>query len=359
MSLPSVTVSQWQKIKAYALNALDFSDIAATDCDLSVYIPHYESWLRNGYHGGMEYMARHGVKRYVPAKLVQGTKSVIMVRLNYLPESYRFKNIRRKLSTPSDMAAISCYAAGRDYHKVIRGKLKQLDLYIRTLIPEHQARVFTDSAPVLEKPLAEKAGLGWISKNSNLISEQEGSFFFLGTVYSNLDFTCFQSEKIKDRCGPCQACIKVCPTAAIIKDKVIDARRCISYLTIENKGAIPEEFRHAIGNRIYGCDDCQLVCPMNLTAPVTKEADFKPYQTLNNKTLLALFSWDEATFLKNTEGSPIRRIGYLSWVRNISVALGNAPKSDKIVSALWQKLGEISEPMVQEHIHWAIKQHVH
>ncbi len=348
--------TQWQQIRSFALDTLAFSEISATDCDLSHYIPHYQKWLKNSYHGDLEYMEKHGVKRYVPSELIAGTQSVIVLRLNYLPKRYSYKQLKNKLQSDDDQAAISCYALGRDYHKVIKQKLKRLNNFISTLFPEHYGRIFTDSAPVLEKPLAEKAGLGWIGKNSNLLSDKEGSFFFLGTIYSNIDFSQYHQSKVNDGCHSCQACIKICPTNAIVANKIVDARRCISYLTIENKGAIPLQFRKQIGNRIYGCDDCQLICPVNLKAPLTTENDFLARAALDSKSLIELFLWDEQTFLKNTEGSAIRRIGYLSWLRNLAVALGNAPKNPEIVKKLHNKLTTIDDPIVCEHIKWAINE---
>ena len=345
---------QWQQIKSFAIEKLGFSDIAATDCDLSAYIPKFKQWLAKHYHGDLGYMTKHGHKRYTPEALVKNTKSVIMVRLNYLPERYRFKNLRQQLQNKSKIAKISYYAQGRDYHKIIRKKLLKLDDFIKQLLPAHQCRVFSDSAPVLEKPLAEKAGLGWIGKNSNLINNQHGSFFFLGSLYSNIDFSAFSNPKQQDYCAACKACIKACPTDAIVDGRMVDAKKCISYLTIENKGQIPVEFRKKIGNRIYGCDDCQLVCPINVHAPLTDEKDFLTRQSLSAASLVDLLAWNEEKFLACTEGSAIRRIGYTAWLRNIIVGLGNAPKSSAIITALVQKSKEIKHPMLTEHIDWAI-----
>ncbi|MFZ9035754.1 MAG: tRNA epoxyqueuosine(34) reductase QueG [Francisellaceae bacterium] len=350
----TITQEQWQDIRRFAIDYLGFSDIAASDCNLNDYIPAFKTWLAHDYHADMSYMHKHGSKRYKPEQLVENTNSVIMVRLNYLPETYSFKNLRQKLKMPSAIAEISRYALGRDYHKVIRHKLKKLNHYIQSLLPEHQGRVFTDSAPVLEKPLAEKSGLGFIGKNSNLIDTHSGSFFFLGTIYSNLDFSSFSALKQEDGCGGCKACIKSCPTDAIKDGRLIDARRCISYLTIENKGAIPIEFRSAIGNRIYGCDDCQLVCPFNRHSSITGEADFLPRKSLAAKSLLELIQWNQQTFYDNTEGSPIRRIGFISWQRNIIVALGNAPQSAEILTILKAKKAIEQNPMLTEHLLWAI-----
>ncbi|GGG00683.1 epoxyqueuosine reductase [Cysteiniphilum litorale] len=353
----SVSLEQWNSIKQFALTTLGISDISATDCLLDQYIPKYQEWLQQGYHADLDYMVKHGSKRYTPHELVADTKSVIVVRLNYLPQAYCFKGIRKTLSTPSENAAISVYAHGRDYHKVLRQKLSKLSDFIQSVFPKHSARVFTDSAPVLEKPLAEKAGLGWIGKNSNLLHPVDGSFFFIGCIYSNLDFSAFAQSPITDQCGKCQACIKACPTNAIVNNKVIDANKCISYLTIENKGMIPMQYRQAIGNRIYGCDDCQLVCPINKGAPVTAESDFLARAYLSNQSLMDLAQWSEQEFLKKTEGSAIRRIGYQAWLRNIYIALGNAPFSKEIIMLLEKaKQTHVSNALLLEHINWGIQQ---
>ncbi|WP_119328461.1 tRNA epoxyqueuosine(34) reductase QueG [Cysteiniphilum halobium] len=357
MNSNSVNLEQWSSIKQFALNTLSISDISVTDCQLNQYIPKYQSWIEQGYHADLEYMVKHGSKRYTPHELVTGTKSIIVIRLNYLPQAYCFKGIRQKLATPSVDAAISVYAHGRDYHKVLRQKLSKLSNFIQSIFPEHSARVFTDSAPVLEKPLAEKAGLGWIGKNSNLLHPIDGSFFFIGCIYSNLDFSAFAQPLIADQCGKCQACIKACPTNAIVNNKVIDANKCISYLTIENKGMIPLQYRQAIGNRIYGCDDCQLVCPINKEAPITTEPDFLARSHLSNQSLINLAQWSEQEFLKKTEGSAIRRIGYHAWLRNIYVALGNAPFSTEIIALLeTAKQTHTNNVLLLDHINWGIEQ---
>ncbi|WP_116963548.1 tRNA epoxyqueuosine(34) reductase QueG [Fastidiosibacter lacustris] len=357
MNVQKLSLKEWNKIKHHALDELGFSDISATNCDLSDYIPKYQEWVEKGFHADLDYMVKHGSKRYTPQELVEGTKSVITVRLNYLPAPYHFKNIRQKFITANEVAAISVYAHGRDYHKVLRKKLDKLSEFITNLFPSHHARVFTDSAPVLEKPLAEKAGLGWIGKNSNLLNEKDGSFFFLGCIYSNLDFSSFSYPKAYDQCGKCQACIKACPTHAIIDGRIIDAKKCISYLTIENKGIIPIQFRKAIGNRIYGCDDCQLVCPINKKAAVTTEADFQPRHQLDNSKLLDLANWSETTFFNKTKGSAIHRIGYQAWLRNIYTALGNAPFSEEILRILISAKNKYSEnKLLIEHINWAISE---
>jgi len=283
------------------------------------------------------------------------TISVISLRIDYLEKDPDPELI---LNNPSS-GYVSRYALGRDYHKVLRGKLKKLTLMIHGYLTERgfdtfNSRVFTDSAPLLEKAIAEKAGLGWIGKNTLLLNEKVGSWFFLGEILTNLPLP--ENESIQqNRCGSCTACIDVCPTKAIVAPYKLDARRCISYLTIEHRGAIPEELRILVGNRIFGCDDCQMVCPWNRYANVNSEDDFKPRHGLESAELVGLFNWTEAEFLEKTEGSPIRRTGYEGWVRNVAVALGNAPYSAVIISALQTKLGVCSE-MVDEHINWALEQ---
>ncbi len=310
------------------------------------------AWLARHYHGEMDYMARHGTKRSRPAELVPDTLRVISVRMDYLPAP--LAQLKTRLENPHH-ANISCYAQGRDYHKVLRQRLKQLALRITEAVGEHQWRVFTDSAPVLEKPLAVQAGLGWIGKHTNLIHPRAGSLFFLGELYTDLPLPIAEHEHA-NHCGRCQACIDICPTQAIIAPYQLDARRCISYLTIELHGDIPEELRPLIGNRIYGCDDCQLVCPWNRFAQLTTCADFLPRQNLDNSSLIALFQWTEAEFLSKTEGSPIRRIGYERWLRNLAVALGNAPSLPEIRAVLQARLNDDSE-MVQRHVAWAWQRH--
>jgi len=269
--------------------------------------------------------------------------------MDYLPTDAKFARTLKK----KDHAYISRYALGRDYHKLIRKRLKQLGDKISEYCEHFNFRPFVDSAPILERPLAEKAGLGWVGKHSLLINKSAGSWFFLGELL--VDIPLPTNEKSSNECGNCVSCIKICPTQAIVAPYVVDARRCISYLTIELKDAIPEEFRPLIGNRIYGCDDCQLICPWNKFASITAEDDFSPRQNLDDVELLILFNWDEASFLAKTEGSPIRRIGFQSWQRNIAVAIGNAPYSEINVAALTHNL-QNAVPMVAEHIEWAIAQ---
>lgn len=337
------------QIKSWALE-LGFQQAGISDIDLSEAGEHLNNWLKKQYHGDMEYMARHGAKRYQPAQMVPNTLSIISVRLDYMPDNLK---PYEQLTQEPNKAALSRYALGRDYHKVIRNKLKKLAHTIEQEIGAFGYRVFTDSAPVMEKAIAEKAGLGWMGKHSNLLNAKTGSYFFLGELYTDLPLQ--PDQKATFHCGSCTQCIQDCPTQAIIAPFQVDARRCISYLTIENKGTIPTEFRQAIGNRIYGCDDCQVVCPWNKFTHNTQEQDFQPRHHLDDIELLELFNWSEAEFLKKTEGSPIRRIGYEAWQRNLAVGLGNAEPSDAIVNALKDKLNSTSE-LVKEHIQWAIAQ---
>lgn len=353
-----LTLEQWSKVKEYAINNLGLSSISKADCNLSEYIPYYNAWIEKGYHADLDYMVKHGSKRYTPNELVPGTNSVIVTTLNYINKPISIKNEVKKIRQIDNIAKVSVYAHGRDYHKVMKKKLQSLAEYISSICPKHSFRVFTDSAPVLEKPLAEKAGLGWMGKNSMLMNKEQGSFFFIGVIYSNLNLSNIVDDaKHTDLCGKCQACIKLCPTNAIMPNKMIDSRKCISYLTIENKNAIPLEFRKAIGTRIYGCDDCQLVCPYNNDAPITKEPDFKEREFLVDRPLLELYSWTEKDFLKYTEGSAIRRIGHRAWIRNITIAIGNSPKTQENILALEKKKLEFAkDELILEHINWAIAQ---
>jgi epoxyqueuosine reductase len=328
---------------------LGFQQVGIADTDLSAAERRLQDWLDQGYHGEMDYMARHGTKRSRPNELVPGTLRIISVRMDYLPEERSV--IRERLDDPS-AAFISRYALGRDYHKLLRKRLQQLADRIARRIGPFAYRVFVDSAPVLEKALAAKAGLGWIGKHTNLINRHAGSMFFLGEIYTDLPLPV--DSETTDHCGSCTACIDVCPTRAIVAPYRLDARRCISYLTIELRGPIPEEFRTAIGNRIYGCDDCQLVCPWNRYARLTEETDFMPRHGFDAAGLIELFRWDEATFLHRTEGSAIRRIGYECWIRNIAVALGNAPPSTEILEALASRMDDPS-PLIREHVRWALQ----
>ncbi|PVY82740.1 epoxyqueuosine reductase [Pantoea ananatis] len=293
-------------------------------------------------------MARHGMMRARPHELLPGTLRVISVRMNYLPAKAAFAST---LKNPQ-LGYVSRYALGRDYHKVLRNRLKKLGEMIQAHCGESQFRPFVDSAPLLERPLAEKAGLGWTGKHSLILNREAGSWFFLGELLIDLPLPIDSPQE--EQCGRCVACMTICPTGAIVAPYTVDARRCISYLTIELEGAIPEALRPLMGNRIYGCDDCQLICPWNRYGQLTDEADFSPRAALHAPALNALFQWDEAKFLRITEGSPIRRIGYQRWSRNIAVALGNAPWSAEILPILEQRLGE--SDLLDEHIQWAIAQ---
>ncbi|WP_198159531.1 tRNA epoxyqueuosine(34) reductase QueG [Grimontia marina] len=327
---------------------LGFQHIGITDVDLRQHEEQLQRWLDNGYHGEMDWMARHGMMRARPQELVEGTVRVISARMNYLPPDAGFA---KTLETPS-LAYISRYALGRDYHKLIRNRLKKLGQCIEEEVGKFGYRPFVDSAPVLERPLAEKAGLGWTGKHSLLLSKDTGSWFFLGELLIDLPLPV--DEPSENQCGKCVACITSCPTEAIVGDTIVDARRCISYLTIELDGEIPEEFREAMGNRIYGCDDCQLVCPYNREADLTNESDFYGRESLIQQPLKTLFSWDEATFLKETEGSAIRRIGHEKWRRNLSVAMGNAPYDPEIIELLESARG--FSAMLDQHLNWALEQ---
>jgi epoxyqueuosine reductase len=327
---------------------LGFQQVGIADIDLAQAEARLADWLAAGFHGEMDYMARHGGKRSRPAELVPGTARVISARMDYLPEER--PAIREKLDDPA-AAFISRYALGRDYHKLLRKRLQQLAERIEREIGPHGHRVFTDSAPVLEKALAERAGLGWIGKHTNLVNRHAGSFFFLGEIYTSLPLPV--DEPPRNHCGSCAACIDVCPTRAIVAPYRLDARRCVSYLTIELRGSIPEEFRAAMGNRVYGCDDCQWVCPWNRYARLTEETDFLPRQGLDSATLVELFGWDEDTFLRKTEGSAIRRIGHECWLRNIAVALGNSGGGPGAVEALRTR-EEHPSALVREHVAWAL-----
>ena len=304
-------------------------------------------WLAKGYHGDMDYMVRHGSKRARPAELVPGTRTVISARLDYLPTEHEADII---LNDPA-RAYVSRYALGRDYHKVMRNKLQKLAERIAAETGPFDFRVFTDSAPVLEVELAAQASLGWRGKHTLLLSRDAGSWFFLGEIFCNLDLEPDPPED--NHCGTCQACLDICPTQAIVAPYEVDARRCISYLTIELHGAIPEELRPLMGNRIYGCDDCQLTCPWNRFAQATREADFAPRNALDTATLVELFAWTETEFDTRLAGSPIRRIGHARWLRNIAVALGNGQASDAALTALRARRDH-PDAMVREHVTWAL-----
>ncbi|WP_299808421.1 tRNA epoxyqueuosine(34) reductase QueG [uncultured Shewanella sp.] len=345
----ALNIKQWGQ-------ELGFAQIGICDTDLSAEEPKLQAWLDKGYHGDMGYMANHGMMRARAYELHPGTVRVISARMNYLPPDAGFAF---NLKDP-DLAYISRYAGGRDYHKMIRNRLKKLGDRIeaelkRLGVDKPNSRPFVDSAPILERPLADKAGLGWTGKHSLLLNQDAGSWFFLGELLIDLPLPV--DIPVAEGCNTCVACIKSCPTNAIIEPYIVDGSRCISYLTIELQGTIPVEFREAIGNRIYGCDDCQLVCPINAKAPLTEENDFHTRASLKQPRLLELFAWSEAEFLKLTEGSPIRRIGHPRWLRNIAIALGNAPSSEEIIAALeTRKLSDEVDEMVIEHIDWALNQ---
>jgi epoxyqueuosine reductase len=330
---------------------LGFARLGVARIDLAQDEAHFLDWLRDGFNGEMAYMARHGVRRTRPAELVPGTVSCVSVRMDYWPE-----HAADAAATLQDrsVAYISRYALGRDYHKLMRARLQQLCDRIAAAVGPFGHRVFTDSAPVLEKALARDAGLGWIGKHTNLIDRDAGSYFFLGEIY--LDLALPSDPAGTAHCGTCSACMPACPTGAIVAPYRLDARRCISYLTIELAGPIPLEFRRAIGNRIYGCDDCQLACPWNKFARPTAEKDFAVRHGLDHSQLAELFSWSEQQFLQRTEGSAIRRIGYERWLRNIAVALGNAPTSPALLESLRSRAQHPSA-LVREHVHWALAQH--
>ena len=338
-----------EQIKLWS-SELGFSSIGITDIDLSQDQRYLEKWLEKDYHGEMKYMERHGKKRSQPAELVEGTKRIISLSMNYLPENYN----GLELLEEDKKAFVSGYARGRDYHKIMRSRLKKLVSKIK-VHSSHENRVFVDSAPVLEKALAQKAGLGWIGKNTLLLNKNVGSYFFLGEIYTDLELPIDEPE-IVNHCGSCTSCMDVCPTKAFEGPNQLDARKCISYLTIEYKGSIKEELRPMMGNRIFGCDDCQIFCPWNKFLKITDEADFKPRHNLDDIDLSNLFMWSEEEFLKKTQGSPIRRAGYESWLRNIAIALGNAESSVEVLRVLHSKKDDPSE-IVKEHVNWAIDQH--
>ena len=327
---------------------LGFTRIGVARIELGEDEAHFVDWLQAGFAGELRYMTRHGTKRSRPAELIPGTVSCISVRMDYWPAGAA--DAAATLADPG-AAYISRYALGRDYHKLIRNRLQKLCDRIGAVVGSFGYRAFTDSAPVLEKALARNAGLGWIGKHTNLLDRAAGSYFFLGEIYLDLELP--PDEPSTAHCGSCSACLPACPTGAIVAPYRLDARRCISYLTIELTGTIPLEFRRAIGNRIYGCDDCQLVCPWNKFARPTREPDFAPRHGLDQARLVDLFAWSEAEFLDKTRGSALRRIGYQRWLRNIAVALGNAPHTPAVIAALQGRRDDPSE-LVREHVHWAL-----
>ena len=343
-------IKQWAR-------ELGFQQAGIADCDLSAAERRLLEWLAKGWHGDMDYMARHGTARSRPAALQPGTITVISARMDYLPADARA--IQDVLAEP-ERAAIARYALGRDYHKVLRNRLQQLAHRITAAVGEFNYRVFTDSAPVLEVALAVKAGIGWRGKHTLLLNREAGSYFFIGDIYTDLPLPADAPQS--EHCGNCSKCIDVCPTQAIVAPYQLDARRCISYLTIEHKGSIPEPLRPLIGNRVYGCDDCQMVCPWNRFARASGEPDFAVRNGLDNATLVELFAWSESDFNDKLAGSAIRRIGYERWLRNLAVGLGNAlhalgdaPAAPSIRAALQARADHVSA-LVREHVAWALKQ---
>jgi epoxyqueuosine reductase len=330
--------------------ALGFTGCGVADIDIEADGERLREWLAQAWHGEMDYMARHGSKRWRPNELVPGTLRVVSVRMDYWPGEAEEP---WSVLGDSRLAYVSRYALGRDYHKVLRNRLQRLAETIEQRIGAFGYRAFVDSAPVLEKPLARNAGLGWIGKHTNLLSRDAGSYFFLGELYTDLPLP--PDSPVRDHCGSCTRCLRACPTGALPAPYRIDARRCISYLTIEFDGSMPVEFRKAMGNRIYGCDDCQLVCPWNKYAKLAGEPDFRVRHGLDRSSLASLFAWSEAQFLARTEGSAIRRIGYRRWLRNLAVALGNALPDEGARAALVARQDDPDE-IVREHVRWALAQ---
>jgi len=335
------------RIKTWGLE-LGFQAVGIGDADLSAAEPRLLEWLGQGWHGEMEYMARHGALRARPAELKPGTLRVISCRMDYLNDA------SQAIASDPECAVIARYARGRDYHKLMRNRLQALCERIEEAIGPFGYRVFCDSAPVMEVELAARTGIGWRGKHTLLLSRDAGSWFFLGEVYTDLALPL--DSPAEEHCGSCQKCIDVCPTQAIRAAYQLDARRCISYLTIEHKSAIPEELRPLIGNRVYGCDDCQAVCPWNRFARISGEKDFAVRNGLDRATLVELFAWSEAEFDERMRGSAIRRIGYERWLRNLAVGLGNAPSSPEVVAALRSRVDHRSA-LVREHVQWALSRH--
>lgn len=330
---------------------LGFQQVGIASIDLGEHEAHLQRWLDAGYQGEMDYMASHGSKRSHPDELVPGTLRVVSLRMDYLPGDTR---MAEQLASP-EKAYVSRYALGRDYHKLIRKRLQQLAERVQEAIGPFGYRAFVDSAPVLEKAVAERAGLGWIGKNTLVINRKAGSWFFLGELFVDLPLP-VDPPHTSEHCGRCSACLDICPTKAFVAPYVLDARRCISYLTIELKGAIPEDLRPLIGNRVFGCDDCQIVCPWNRFARPSEQGDFRPRHQLDSSALASLFRWSEEEFLSRTEGSPLRRAGYERWLRNLAVGLGNAPSNIAVIEALELRRDHPSE-LVREHVRWALARH--
>jgi len=347
---PESAATLSQEIKDFAYS-LGFQQMGITDTHLAEHIGRYQKWLDADYHGELDYMAKHGSKRWQADELVEGTLRVLSFRMDYFSDpGSPLEQLKH-----TEKAYISRYSLGRDYHKLIRSRLKKLINFIKTQAENHHFRAFVDSAPILERAFAQKSGLGWFGKNTMLINRGAGSWFFLGEIFTDLPLA-LDEPYTKEHCGKCTACLDICPTQAFIGPYILDGRKCISYLTIELKGSIPIELRSKIGNRIFGCDDCQLVCPWNRFSKPTQEQDFQPRHQLDNQELVDLFNWDEATFLTRTEGSAIRRAGYESWLRNIAIALGNAPSTQASITALKNRL-DFPSDIVKEHVIWALNQH--
>ena len=345
---PDEALAVKHQIRALA-QTLGFQAMGVASVDLEADGARLRAWTALGRHGEMDYMQRHGSKRWTPAELVPGTLSVISVRMDYWPGDIADP---MAILQQADLAYVSRYALGRDYHKLLRARLQKLADAIAARIGDFGYRVFVDSAPVLEKPLARNAGLGWIGKHTNLIAREAGSYFFLGEIYTDLPLPA--DDPVDDHCGSCRRCLDACPTGALPAPYQIDARRCISYLTIELDGPIPLALRPMLGNRIYGCDDCQLVCPWNKYAHLAGEPDFRARHGLDASSLITLFAWDEPTFLARTEGSAIRRIGHRRWLRNIAIALGNGPASATAIDALNARTAHPDET-VREAVRWALQ----
>lgn len=337
-------------IKRWA-RELGFADVGIAGTELGDDETHLERWLAEGHHGEMDYMARHGTRRSRPAELEPGTLRVVSVRMDYVPPGTpnAWDVIR-----DGNKAYIARYALGRDYHKVMRNRLQKLAAKIQERVGDFSYRAYVDSAPVLEKAIARNAGLGWIGKHTVLINKRAGSYFFLGELYTDLPLPV--DEPASAHCGSCRRCIDICPTQAIVAPYRLDARKCISYLTIELKGSIPVELRAPMGNRVFGCDDCQLICPWNKFAQEATEPDFAPRHSLDGPRLVELFAWSEQEFLSRTEGMAIRRTGYEGWLRNLAVGLGNAPTSTEIILALEARADDPSD-VVREHVAWARARH--
>lgn len=328
--------------------ACGFDDARVTTRSLDEDAARLHDWLTRGFHGGMAWMARNIERRTKPAALAPGTISVISARMNCRPEAADAEMVLRN----GQLAYIARYALGRDYHKLLRSRLRKLAILIATEIGPHGYRVLTDSAPALEKALARNAGIGWIGKNTLLLNRKAGSWFLLGEIYTDLPLRDSGTGTTRDHCGTCTACIDICPTGAIVGPRVLDARRCISYLTIEHDGSIPVELRPAIGNRVFGCDDCQLVCPWNRYAQIASESDFRPRHNLDATSLIDLFGLAQDEWESLTEGMALRRTGYRNWLRNVAIALGNAPPSPEAASALNAR-ADYPDPIVREHVEWA------